>query len=153
VLKVIQKHNLTLATGHLTAEEALVLLREAKKLGVQHMIVTHPLPWPVYMTVPQMKQAAEMGAYLEFVYNLIYPDPESAARSSRPRLGFGDYVKAIHEVGAAHCFLSSDVGQPMRPIQTDAWREYLSGLMKAGLTSDEVNILTRRNPARAIGLE
>jgi hypothetical protein len=154
VLKVIKKYNLTLATGHSTAEECLMLVRAARSLGIGRIIVTHALPPPINMTVDQMKQAAAMGASIEFVYNLIYPDPEHVKRAKgRHLLDFNDYVQTIHAVGAEHCFLSSDVGQPNRPLQAEAWREYLAALMQAGLTVSEIDIMTKRNPARLIGLE
>jgi Family of unknown function (DUF6282) len=153
VLQVIKKYNLTLATGHSTAQEDLMLVRAARRLGIDRIIVTHAMPQPVRMTIPQMQEAAGMGAYIEFVYNLIYPDPEADARNAgRKRLTFADYAQAIHAVGAEHCFISSDVGQPMRPTQTEAWKEYIAGLMKAGVTAAEINIMAKRNPARLIGL-
>src|ERR1700761_8434549 len=37
VIAVIAKHNLVMATGHSSAEEDLMLVREAKAEGVQHM--------------------------------------------------------------------------------------------------------------------
>ena len=133
VLKVIKKYNLTLATGHSTAQEDLMLVREARKLGIDRIIVTHAMPAPIHMTIGQMQEAAGMGAYIEFVYNLIYPDPEAQKKNpGRKHLTFDDYAKGIHAVGAEHCFLSSDVGQPMRPTHTEAWKEYVAGLMKAG---------------------
>jgi hypothetical protein len=154
VLKVIKKHNLTFATGHSTAQENLLLIREARKLGIDRIIVTHAMPAPIHMTIGQMKEAAGMGAYIEFVYNLIYPDPEADKRNpNHHRLTFADYAQGIHAVGAEHCFLSSDVGQPMRPVQTEAWKEYTAGLMKAGVTVKELDMMTKRNPARLVGLE
>jgi Family of unknown function (DUF6282) len=108
VLKVIKKHNLTFAIGHSTAQEDLLLIREARKLGIDRIIVTHAMPAPINMTIDQMKQAAAMGAQIEFVYNLIYPDPEAEKKNpGRHRLGFADYVRAIHAVGPQHCFISS----------------------------------------------
>jgi hypothetical protein len=101
-----------------------------------------------------MKQAAAMGAQIEFVYNLIYPDPEEQKKKpGRQRLTFADYVRAIRAVGPEHCFLSSDVGQPHRPIQPEAWKEYFGYLMKAGLTVPELDMMSKRNPARLIGLQ
>src|SRR5690349_2215359 len=93
VLKLIKKYNLTLATGHSTAQEDLMLVREARKLGIDRIIVTHAMPPPVHMTIEQMKEAAGMGASIEFVYNLIYPDPEAEKKNpGRKRLTFDDYA-------------------------------------------------------------
>ena len=154
VMKVIKKYNLTLATGHSSSEEDLMLVREARRQGIDRIIITHAMPAPINMTIEQMKEAASMGAQLEFVYNLIYPDPERQKKAKgRPMLGFADYVRAIRAVGPEHCFLSSDVGQPNRPIQSEAWKEYIGYLMKAGLTAPEIDMMAKRNPARLIGLE
>src|SRR5262249_26789287 len=38
VISVIAKHRLVLATGHVSAEEALLLLREGRQQGVEHMV-------------------------------------------------------------------------------------------------------------------
>ena len=73
--------------------------------------------------------------------------------AGRPMLSFPDYVRAIRAVGPEHCFLASDVGQPQRPIQSEAWKEYLTYMMKAGLTVPEIDMMAKRNPARLIGLE
>ena len=46
VISVIAKHGLALATGHVSAQEALLLLREGQQQGVQHMVVTHAINPP-----------------------------------------------------------------------------------------------------------
>src|SRR5207245_11701699 len=40
-LAVIAKNNFTLASGHILAEEPLLVFREAKTAGVQRLIATH----------------------------------------------------------------------------------------------------------------
>ena len=66
MIAAIARHKLVLATGHSSAEEDLLLVSEARRAGVEHIVVTHPMVAPVNMTIPQMKQAAAGGAYLEF---------------------------------------------------------------------------------------
>src|ERR1700748_3169110 len=59
---------LVLETGHVSAEEALLVIREARAHGVKHIVVTHAMAGPVNMSIPQMQQAAKDGAFLEFDY-------------------------------------------------------------------------------------
>ena len=47
IISLIAKHRFVLATGHNSAEEGLMLMREGRKQGVQHMIFTHPLDAPI----------------------------------------------------------------------------------------------------------
>src|SRR5687767_15819163 len=75
VIALVAKHGLVLATGHSTPAEVLMLLREGRRQGVQQMVVTHAMNAPVLMNVPQMQEAAKLGAFIEFVGgSLTTPD-------------------------------------------------------------------------------
>jgi hypothetical protein len=144
VIAVIAKHNLVMATGHTSAEEALMLIHEARAQGVKHMVVTHAMLQPIHMSDAQMKDAANMGAYIEFVYNgLIGSYKEST---------FQDYARAIRFVGAEHCILSSDMGQPGNPLHPDGLIALFGGLKKEGITQVEIDRMAKENPARLLGL-
>lgn len=144
VIALAAKMKLTLETGHSSAEEGLMILREAKRQGVARMIVTHAMLAPVGMSIAQMREAAGLGAYLEFVYNgLIGPNRE---------FQIGDYVKAIREVGAKFCIVSSDLGQAGNPIHPDGFALFLESLAKAGIPASDIDVMARKNPAMALGL-
>ena len=146
VLKVMAQNNLALETGHSSADEDLMLVRAATQAGIERIVVTHAMLSPVKMPVEKMKEAARLGAKLEFVYNALLP------AQGGDRITFDDYVKAIRAVGAEHCILSSDLGQAVNPVHTVGWKAYLDGLRKAGITDDEVDAMARRNPAWFLGL-
>src|SRR5579862_6078075 len=59
VIAIVKQHNLMLETGHSSAEEGLMIVREARKQGVEHVVVTHALTPPVRMSIAQMKEAAQ----------------------------------------------------------------------------------------------
>ncbi len=144
VIAVIAKHNLVMATGHTSAEEALMLIHEARAQGVKHMVVTHAMLQPIHMSDAQMVEAAKMGAYIEFVYNgLIGSYKESS---------FQDYARAIRFVGVEHCILSSDMGQPGNPLHPDGLIALFDGLKKEGITQAEIDRMAKENPARLLGL-
>jgi hypothetical protein len=145
VLALIAKHGLTLETGHSSAAECLLLIREARRAGVQRIVVTHAMIAPVKMSIAQMKEAAAAGAYLEFVYNALL--------GANHEFTFAEYAKAIHEVGAEHCILSSDLGQAANPIHTEGLVAFFAELKQAGVTQAEIDRMSKTNPARALGLE
>ncbi len=70
VISLVANYGLVLATGHVSAEEALMIIREGHRQGLQHMVVTHAMEGPVWMNLPQMQEAASLGAFIEFDYNL-----------------------------------------------------------------------------------
>jgi hypothetical protein len=145
VIATIAKHNLVMATGHSSAEEDLLLVREAKAQGVQHMVVTHAMLQPTHMSEAQMLEAAKMGAYIEFVYNGL--------TGASKQFDFADYAKAIRYVGVDHCILSSDMGQPRNPLHPDGLLAFFKGLSEQGFTQAEIDRMAKQNPARLIGLE
>ena len=145
VIALAAKHQLTLETGHSSPEECLMIVREGKRQGVRHMVVTHAMLAPVGMNMAQMGEAAQLGAYVEFVYNaLIGPNKSLQMR---------DYVKAIREVGPKSCILSSDLGQAANPLHPDGLAAFFAGLAKEGISQADIDLMSKINPARALGLE
>lgn len=145
VIAIIAKYNLVLETGHNYPDEILAMIREANRVGVKHIVVTHAMIAPSHMNIDQMKQAASMGAYIEFVYNgLIGPYKE---------FSFDDYAKAIHAIGADHVILASDLGQVVNPVHTEGLKLYYAGLLKAGVSQAEIDAMARTNPAKVLDLK
>jgi predicted metal-dependent phosphotriesterase family hydrolase len=145
VIALIAKQNLVLATGHPTAQEALLMIREGRDQGVKHMVVTHAMMQPIHMSDAQMLEAAKMGAYIEFVYNGLI--------GSYKEFTFQDYARAIRYVGVDHCILSSDMGQPANPLHTDGLVLFFKGLKEQGITQAEIDRMAKENPARLLGIE
>jgi hypothetical protein len=144
VIAVIAKRDLVLATGHSAPQETLLILREARRQGVQRMIVTHAMNTPVSMSVAEMQDAARLGAYIEFVGgSLTAADAES--RMNR-------YADAIHQIGPEFCVLSSDLGQQGNALPPDGFGEFLVSLRRRGFTSQDVDRMAKQNPARLLGL-
>jgi len=144
VLDLIAKKNLVLATGHLSPDEILMLMREARRRKIDRIIVTHAMLTPVLMTVEQMRQAASMDGKIEFVYNaLIGPN-----KMFEP----ADYVKAIRAVGPENCVLSSDLGQAGNPLHPDGFEAFLKRLSEAGLSARDLDTMSKTNPAKLLGL-
>ena len=145
VIAVVAKHGLMLETGHSSPEEALMIVSYARAHGVQHIVITHAMLPPVRMNTAQMKQAAAMGAYIEFVYNaLTGPNKTSTA---------AEYARAIRDVGPAHCILASDLGQVGNPLHPDGLAAFFAALRDNGITEAEIRLMSQTNPARALGLQ
>jgi hypothetical protein len=145
VIALAAKHRLMLQTGHSSSEEGLLLVREARRQGVQHVVVTHAMQAPVRMTVAQMQEAAREGAFIEFVYG--------ALTGANPQFRIEDYAKAIRQIGPASCILSSDLGQPGNPLHPDGLLAFFDALRKQGFSQGEIDLMAKTNPARVLGLQ
>lgn len=149
-LNAIAEHGLALATGHSAPEESLLLIRAAKQRGIERILVTHPLPKPVGMSVEQQQEAASLGAYLEYPYqSTLQPHPDWPG-------GFvpmPDYLEAIRAVGPENVIVTSDLGQPLNPVHTDGLLAFRAALANAGFSVPEIDRMMKTNPARYLGLE
>ena len=145
MLDLIAKHKLVMSTGHSSPEEILLLIREGKKRGIEKILVSNPLYRAIMMSVDQMKEAADMGAYIEFIYYSV----------GRPnaQVTMKDYADAIKAIGPEQCILSSCGGQEWLPIHTFAWKELFKGMRENGLTIEEIELMAKANPLRLLGLE
>lgn len=146
VLAVLAKHQqLVLATGHCSANEALLLVREARKLGIRKILVTHAMMAPTHLPVSAMCEAADLGAFIEFVYNGLI----GVHKEFEPR----DYAAAIRSIGAERCILASDLGQAANPPHPEGLASFFSAMHKEGFLDGEMDHMTKRNPAQLLGLE
>jgi len=144
VIGIIAKHHLVMATGHVSPLEGLMLVREARRQRVEHMVVTHAMNPPVLMTAAQMQEAAKEGAFIEFVGGSL------TAADAKVRLD--RYAEAIRQVGPQFCILSSDLGQKDNPLPVDGYAAFLQAMRTRGLTERDVNVMSKENPAKLLGL-
>ena len=144
VIGVIAKRQLAMATGHVSADEGLKLIAEARRQGVQRIVVTHAMNTPVQMTVAQMQDAARQGALIEFVGGTML-SADAATRVA----GFAD---AIRKIGPEFCILSSDLGQKGNPLPADGFAAFLAAIKARGFSDAEIDRMAKQNPATLLGL-
>ena len=144
VIGMIAKHNLVLATGHVSAQEVLLVLREARRQGVRRMVVTHAMNPPISMTVAQMQEASKKGL----------SSSSSAALSRRltDQARMDRFADAIKKIGAAVTILSSDLGQLGNAFPADGFAAFLGAMRDRGITVADLDVMTKRNPATLLGL-
>ncbi len=145
VIGLAAKYHLVLETGHSSPEEGLMIVREGHRQGVEHMVVTHAMKSPVRMTIPQMQEAAREGAYIEVDYGGLLGAP--------PEFRIEDYTKAIRQIGPQFFILSSDLGQAGNPLHPDGLAAFYEALRKQGFTQAEIDLMSKVNPARVLGLQ
>ena len=149
VIGVIARNHLVLATGHSSAEEDLLLVREGRAQGAEHIIVTHAMSRPIQMSVSQMQEAARLGAFIEIVYvhSLTIPELRRTAVYSA-----ADVAAVIRQVGAASIILSTDMGQVGIPLPPDGLAAFARALGAEGISTHDLDRMMKENPARLLGL-
>lgn len=162
LIGLVAKHQLTLATGHLSADQALMVLREAHRQGVRHLLATHPMDAGVYMTEAQMKEAIALGAFIEFDFRNIltgriqYPlglTPVAGGRVEMIRkLGpehvvIDEFWTKTHSRGGAGRYDESyEYGGP------EGLAAWVKAMNAQGFTNRELDLMCKVNPAKLLGL-
>jgi hypothetical protein len=147
---IAKDHRLVLETGHVSAEEGDMVVHEAHRRGVTHIVVTHAMAAPVRMSIPRMQAAARDGAFIEFVYN--------ATLGAGAVVTVKQYADAIRAVGAKSCILATDFGavqkapEPQHPLEPQGLLDFMKAIHKEGISVADINLMTKTNPALALGL-
>lgn len=143
VLRTIARHDIALATGHLSRDEIMKLVAAAVADGVKKIIVTHPEFTSQRLGAEDQKILADQGAFLERCFTTPYTG----------KVEWSEMIGNIRAAGPAHSFLSSDLGQPFNPPVEDGLALMADHLQDAGFTADEIHQMAVVNPARLIGEE
>jgi hypothetical protein len=161
VLKVIAKHNLGLSTGHVSPAEVLMLIRAARAVGVNKIYVQHPNHGGLVMSMTQLKEAVRAGAMIEVVTSGegLTGGPSgkgvpAVVDAENPTMDYGPQkIADIRALGPANIILSTDLGQPGRVNYAEAYQMAIAVLLKEGFTQAEIDLMTKTNPARFLGLQ
>ncbi len=126
-----------LASGHLSHDETILVVRLAHEAGVKRIVLTHPLFQSTELepaTVARLWH--DYGAYSELCFVNLAMD----------NLAISQYAELIEAVGPEGCILSSDVGQPFSPPVGEALREYFEALEQGGVREDDIARMSVINP-------
>lgn len=146
ILELVKSHDMVLATGHISTRECMVLVEEARNMGIGRVVVTHGTTSAFWtgMTAEDMRTLAQMGAFVEHCLHVIMP--------MTYRVSPQELVETIRTIGTEHCIISTDFGQDFHPMPAEGLRMGIATLLKAGLDEVEVGMLVKDNPDRLLGL-
>jgi hypothetical protein len=143
VLKVIAEHDMTLATGHLSAAEIDTVVDAAVEAGVRRIVITHPEFTSQRVAVERQRALAAKGALLE----RCFTTPHTG------KVTWKVWLENIRAVGPEHSVLSSDLGQPFNPPVEDGLALLADRLLTEGFTEEEIRLMAVRNSRWLAGAE
>ena len=135
ILEVARSHQMTVASGHVSPTEAILLFRAARDMGIDRLIATHPTH---RSTTEELVEMTRLGAYVEHTFLSCMP--------SRGRTTPTEMASLIGELGAERCVVTSDFGQWMNPPPAEGMRMAIAELLNASMSSDDVTMVVKTNP-------
>ncbi len=144
IVELVKEAGAVLGTGHLHRDEIFSLADFALAAGLKTLLITHPEFTPPALSIEDQKRLAARGAFLELCGGNLYPIP-----------GIGridDYRRIVAEAGAQSIILTSDAGQPRKSWPAEVLRIFGQCLLEKGVRQEEIDLMTKENPARLLGL-
>jgi hypothetical protein len=152
ILELIADADIILSTGHFSPAESLALIKAAVSTGVKKIVVTHAnwggeglfpaLFVPDGIPIEVQVQMADAGAFIEQSYvpgSVTIKEQEATARN-------------IRKVGVSRCVMSTDAGTGRRIHPIEAFRLFIRAMEMQGFSRSEIDIMTRENPAKLLGI-
>ncbi len=147
ILKIIKRYDMVLANGHMSPAETIALEAAARAIGINKFVITHPMDHEFVsqaFTKEELVQLARNGAFIECTF--------IAFLASEFRHDPAHMVDLIRSAGVGQCIMSTDLGQSFNPLPVEGMRMFIVTLLKNGITEDEINVMTKTNPAKLLGL-
>jgi hypothetical protein len=145
VIGAVAKYDLILGSGNISAEETLMVFREGQRQGIKRMIATHGMAAPTFLTIEQAREAAKLGAFIEIVGgNLAGKDAQ---------MKIDRFAEQIRGIGPASIIMASDLGQKANALPPEGFAVFIDAMRKKGFTDQELDVMTRKNPATLLGLK
>lgn len=137
ILDLVAEHRLLLAGGHLAGEDTAILFGEAKRRGIDRLLVNHVEAEFMGLSLSEIRELARLGAFIEVT-----------------KVGpIQDRAELIRAVGVEHCVVATDAGPVSNPPPAKLLFETLTGLRDHGFSADELKYLSVQVPAYLLGLE
>lgn len=136
----------TLATGHVSPEESLAVIPEARRRGVPNVIVTHPELRCVGMSIEQQLQLAEIdNVWFERVLAVTLPTSDDVP--------IAEIAESVRTVGVGSTIMATDFGQAHNVSPIEGLKVYIDKMRELGMSQDDLEAMTVANPSAALSLQ
>jgi len=139
-LELIGKHDMVLATGHLSKKEIRELVKTAKEMGLKRVLVTHAEFPSQNMTAAEQVEVANMGAMIEHCFTTMYTN----------KAPWDAYFDSVRKVGPERVVLSTDLGQTINPPVAEGFAMFAQKMLDAGFAKADVHRMCVTNPTALI---
>lgn len=151
VMEICAEADIIFATGHSSPAESITLIKKAREIGLNRIVVTHANSSIWTMTRDQILQCIDLGAYIEYCY-LPCLWGEGTQMPQYERQSIEDFA-AFVSIDPSSSFISTDLGQAVMPHPVDGMRDCILKLQGTGMPQRDIDLLVRHNPAWLIGIE
>lgn len=141
VLYLAAQADMTVATGHISAEEGKKVAAVAREAGARKIIITHADNPADFYTDADQLACVKMGAVIEHCCFNVFTG----------QTPIGELARQIRLVGCNNVLLSSDFGQPGSPYPEEGLSQLAEALLGEGFTPSDLETMLKTNPEKLMG--
>lgn len=141
VLDVLVKHNMILATSHLSHEECFPLVKEAHARGVKNIIITHVDFPTTFYTIEEQLELAAYGAVMEHCYTTW----------ATGKVDIQVSIEQIKALGPEQVIIATDLGQKTSIYPDEGMASYAQKLLDARISEEDIRQMFVYNQKKLLG--
>jgi Family of unknown function (DUF6282) len=145
ICELIAGFDACLATGHVSPEEALVVVKAAREIGVRRVSITHASLQFLGLSTNLQRDLVRLGAIIEHSFVVC------TSLNSHP-LSIAEIAAQVLAVGPEHCTLSTDLGQVLNPPPVEGFTTFAEGLIQEGVSMNQLRRMIVENPRMLLGV-
>lgn len=139
-LELIGKHDMILATGHISPAEMPAVVQAAAEHKVQRIVITHPEFPTTCLTLDEQRALAHFDVFFERCFTTAYTNKISWERM----------FENIRTIGPSSTILSTDLGQSNNPFVDEGLAIFVQKLLDADFTETEIQQMSSHNAAQVL---
>ena len=139
-LELIGKHDMVMATGHISPPEMPAVVKAAREHGVRRISITHPEFPTTCLTLEQQRELTKFDVYFERCF--------TTANSGK--ISWEAMFNNIRQIGPSTTILSTDLGQSNNPYVDEGLAIFIQKLLDADFSENDIQQMARNNPAAVL---
>ncbi|HWP57453.1 MAG TPA: DUF6282 family protein [Candidatus Acidoferrales bacterium] len=142
-LELIAKHDMILATAHISPQEMAPVVEAARACGVKRIVVTHPEFPTTCLSIEQQRELQKFDVFFERCFTTPYSG----------KISWEHVMRNIRTIGASTTILATDLGQSHNPHVDEGLAQFIEKVLSAGIGERDVERMVRDNPAQVLGVD
>jgi len=141
-LELIAKHDMVLATAHISPAEMPPVVKAAVERGVRRISITHPEFPTTCLTLDQQRALSRFNVFFERCFTTPYSG----------KISWDHVMNNIRVLGASTTILATDLGQSKNPHVDEGLLQFAEKVVQAGFKEKDVEQMVSHNPAQLLGV-
>lgn len=140
-LEIIARYDMILATGHVSPQEMVPVVKAAREAKVQRIVITHPEFPSTFLTVDQQRDLTKYDVLFERCFTQPFTG----------KVAWETVFDNIRRIGPSTTILSTDLGQSTAPYVEEGLATFIGRLLDAGFTHSELETMAHHNAGQVLG--